>query len=658
MPVSRSLLSCLAGGAIFLAFGPVGPAYAEPLHGFSAPTLSPDGSVLASLHTVEHAGADTPSPPELVLRDLRSGQSITIAPPCTGCVLSSPSWSPDGQTLAYISAIPKTRKRQVLAVSRDGRAAHVLLRFTGSLQALRYGPQGQLAVLAIANARRDPGALQAGAPQTGEIDRTEDEQRIALIEQGHLTWQSPASLYVYEYDWQKGDRPAFIGTVAQGNGDAHWWEAHLSRFSEGRETILYTHGLTRQIGLPAVSPDGTRVAFIAGLMSDFGFFGGDAFQLDLTRSGAEPVNLTKDRTDTVTGLTWCDGRLVASGLSGARTVMRALDRGPTLSVSSDDLLSDGSGEPRLVCAAGQSVVVRQNFVRAPELWAGPIGHWKQITRLNSSVPLAVDARSVTWSSDGLTVQGWHLSPKHRAPAMMRDGKAPMITIVHGGPSSAVTPRYLRETGDARGFLEAGYDLFMPNPRGSYGQGEAFTMANRRDFGHGDLRDILRGIDTLEKTALIDDTRLAVTGYSYGGYMTMWIVTQTDRFKAAAAGGGVANWQSYYGQNGIDAWMPPFFGATVYDDPEIYARSSPMTFIKKVRTPTFLYVGANDVECPPAQSLEFYHALRTLSIPSRLVIYPGEGHGMRGTAHAADARRRILDWFDRYLNQPRSGNGAP
>ena len=116
----------------------------------------------------------------------------------------------------------------------------------------------------------------------------------------------------------------------------------------------------------------------------------------------------------------------------------------------------------------------------------------------------------------------------------------------------------------------GYALFFPNPRGSFGQGEAFTQANVRDFGYGDLRDILAGIDAVKKEAPIDDARLGITGGSYGGFMTMWTVTQSNRFKAGVAGAGIANWLSYYGENGIDEWMLPYFGASVYDDPHVYA----------------------------------------------------------------------------------------
>src|SRR5207244_2822096 len=147
---------------------------------------------------------------------------------------------------------------------------------------------------------------------------------------------------------------------------------------------------------------------------------------------------------------------------------------------------------------------------------------------------------------------------------------------------------------------------------------------------------------------IDPARLGVTGWSYGGYMTMWTVTQTNRFHAAVAGAGIANWQSYYGQNLIGQWMIPFFGASVYDDPAVYEKSSPIRFIKNVKTPTLVIVGERDAECPAAQSYEFWHALKTLGVPSKLIIYPGEGHLFIEPKHQADRMEQTVAWFDKYL----------
>jgi dipeptidyl aminopeptidase/acylaminoacyl peptidase len=198
------------------------------------------------------------------------------------------------------------------------------------------------------------------------------------------------------------------------------------------------------------------------------------------------------------------------------------------------------------------------------------------------------------------------------------------------------------------FSDAGYFVLLPNPRGSYGQGESFTEANIKDFGYGDLRDIVAGVKKVVAALPVDRERVGITGWSYGGYMTMWAVTQTDVFHAAVAGAGIANWQSYYGENGIDQWMIPYFGASVYDDPVIYARSSPINFIKQAKTPTLVLVGERDTECPTPQSYEFWHALKTLGVKTQLVIYSGEGHLIMQPEHRRDIMRRMAAWFDENL----------
>jgi dipeptidyl aminopeptidase/acylaminoacyl peptidase len=223
-----------------------------------------------------------------------------------------------------------------------------------------------------------------------------------------------------------------------------------------------------------------------------------------------------------------------------------------------------------------------------------------------------------------------------------------VVSVHGGPASSVKPSWPAPGFNPLLLSQQGYFVLMPNPRGSYGQGEAFTLANVKDFGGGDLRDILAGVDEAIRSAPIDPQRVGITGWSYGGYMTMWTVTQTNRFRAAVAGAGIANWESYYGENSIDQWMIPYFGASVYADPAVYAKSAPITFIRQAKTPTLVLVGDSDGECPPAQSQEFWHALKTLDVKTQLVVYPNEGHRFRKPADQRDVLLRMIRWFNANL----------
>ena len=197
--------------------------------------------------------------------------------------------------------------------------------------------------------------------------------------------------------------------------------------------------------------------------------------------------------------------------------------------------------------------------------------------------------------------------------------------------------------------QQGYFEFQPNPRGSFGQGEKFVQANVKDFGYGDFRDILKGMDMLEAKFPIDKHREGLTGWSYGGFMSMFGVTQSHRFRAAIAGAGISDWLSYYGENSIDQWMIPFFGKSVYDDPAAYAKSSAIDFIKNVTTPTLVIVGDRDGECPAPQSFEFWHALRAEGAKTQLVIYPNEGHGFTNPEHIrADRAEREVKWFAEYM----------
>ena len=382
-------------------------------------------------------------------------------------------------------------------------------------------------------------------------------------------------------------------------------------------------------------------------MSDQGATGGDLYTIPAT--GGTPINLTPGRTATPTWIDYIaphtllvsEDAQATTHLFRFNTETRSEEATPQLRETAY-LHSGGIKDALSIARNGEIAVVRSSFTDPPEVWAGPLASLRQITHTNDDLRGAGErVESVSWTNDGFHVQGWLTFPAHFDPAK----HYPLIVMVHGGPSSSIGARWVHAQSS---YADAGYFVLQPNPRGSFGQGEKFTAANVKDFGYGDLRDILAGVDTVEKLAPIDPHREGLTGWSYGGFMTMFAVTQTHRFRAAVAGAGISDWQSYYGENSIDQWMTPFFGATVYDDPAIYAKSSAINFIKNVTTPTLVIVGDRDGECPAPQSFEFWHALRAQGVKTQLVIYPNEGHGFRDPAHIADRTRRELAWFAQYL----------
>jgi dipeptidyl aminopeptidase/acylaminoacyl peptidase len=517
---------------------------------------------------------------------------------------------------------------------------------------VRWSPDGRtLALLFIENLDRPAGALEAAAPDAGEVGEAVYEQRILLVdaETGATRFASPADMYVYEYDWSP-DSARIAAVAARGSGDNNWWIARLCVAEAKGGAFREVFKPATQIAVPRWSPDGRSIAFIQGIMSDQGGTGGDIWLVPA--GGGEARNLTPGRKSSPAWLAWlpATGRLLFTEWKRGGADISVLDpdtgRAETL-WHGDGMFGAGGDILSLSLAAdgNASAVFRSSFDRPPEVWSGPIGSWTQRTRLNASAkPSWGRVESVEWTSDGQSVQGWLVHPAKVDPAR----RHPMIVSIHGGPASQQTPSWPAPWFNLIVMASDGYFVFFPNPRGSYGQGEAFAAANARDFGHGDLRDVLAGVDRVLAVAPVDPQRLGVGGWSYGGYMTMWTVTQTGRFRAAVAGAGIANWQSYFGQNLIDQWMASYFGATVYDDPAAYARCSPIEFVKAVRTPTLVVVGASDKECPAPQSYEFWKALKTLGVKTSLVVYPGEGHHFRKPEHVEDLISRTIRWFNAEL----------
>jgi dipeptidyl aminopeptidase/acylaminoacyl peptidase len=442
-----------------------------------------------------------------------------------------------------------------------------------------------------------------------------------------------------------------VATAAHGAGDANWYIAQLYAIdvASGKVKSLYTPPVDMQIAVPRWSPDGENIAFIGGLMSDEGNTGGDIFALPA--KGGKPQNLTPNLKASPSWLAWVSSSQILfseqiDGESGLE-ILDTSDGKVTRLWKSQESNSTGGwtfgvspARDGKTCA-----LLLQGFQQPPEIWAGPIGAWKPVTHANRSLqPMWGKAESLHWSSEGCNIQGWLVYPRDYDPSR----HYPLVVKVHGGPGDALRPNWPEVFFSITPLSYAGYFVLFPNPRGSFGQGEAFTRANVNDFGGGDLRDILAGIDAVEKEVPVDDSRIGIVGWSYGGFMTMWAVTQTNRFHAAVAGAGIANWLSYYGENYIDLWMRPFFGASVYDDPVVYAQRSPINFIKNVKTPTLILVGERDEECPVPQSLEFWHALKTLGVPNQFVVYPGEGHQIRQPVHQRDILERTIAWFNKYL----------
>jgi dipeptidyl aminopeptidase/acylaminoacyl peptidase len=640
-------------------------------------SLSPDGQMIAwavdGQTGIEIQVAPTADPSHS--RRLTAGTGAA-------CTEEDLAWSPDSQSLAFTSDCnaPSNSSDQLdiylINPASPGASARRLTHLHGGVTSLAFSPDGlHIACLYIEGATRPAGALAPMKPPAGVIGVEGLEiQRVATIEtaSGEFRQVTPAKLHVYEYDWAPRSRQlAYV--AAPPPGENNWWVAQLytQSLADGQPRAILDpehtpgplHGL--QIAVPRWSPSGDQIAFIGGLMSDQGATGGDIYLI--SASGGEPKDITPNADKTAVWIHWLKlppvhvGPLLPGGsayhdcllvswVKSGQVDLGNLDTVNGVSKSYQTVpasVSDGRMEQSLSLDQHSNLAyIKSSFAEAPEVYLGDLsapGH--PVTHYNDDFkPLWGKSTSMEWTSDKFPVQGWLLYPAHYDPGK----KYPLIVSVHGGPSSAVLPRWPDLGYNPIAFSALDYFVLMPNPRGSYGEGEGFTQANRKDFGYGDLRDILAGVDTVSAKFPIDQQRIGLTGWSYGGFMTMFAVTQTQRFHAAVAGAGIANWQSYYGENSIDQWMTPFFGDSVYENPAVYAKSSAIDFIRNVKTPTLVVVGDRDGECPAPQSFEFWHALRAEHVPTELVVYPDEGHRFNSPQHRRDVLARALAWFEQYM----------
>jgi dipeptidyl aminopeptidase/acylaminoacyl peptidase len=648
--------------------------------------VSPDGKLVAWVQGMRDGGDIFVAP----IDDFKKAERISAGVQPDGhCRENEIAWQPGAKALAFLSDCAKPGEQADLYLSRlDGSPARRLTELRGYLNQPAFSPDGtRIAFLYVEGGTRQAGALAAMKPPSGVIGEDGVEiQRIAVTAVDVASPEAPeqvtpANLHVYEFDWSP-DSKGFAYIAADPPGENNWWVAklyteRLSAPSPAAETGGQPHAILApaevagplhgmQIGVPRWSPDGKAIAFIGGLMSDQGSTGGDVWII--SSMGGAPRDLTAGRPTSPAWLAWdgnqylfvCENaggnnQLIRFKLQGDRSGDGAVTFGsPIFSIPGS--VGDGRISHSLSATSDHSLFVfhASTFDHPMEIYGAKPGTVMtsglegvmQLSHFNDGIePAWGKAVSLSWKSDSFRVQGWLLLPMDYDPAK----KYPLIVEVHGGPAAAVESHWSAMGGiNANAFSALGYFVLLPNPRGSFGQGEAFTQANRKDFGYGDLRDILAGVDNVLAKYPVDPKRVGLTGWSYGGFMTMFAVTQTDRFKAAVSGAGIADWQSYYGQNSIDQWMIPYFGASVYDDPAVYAKSSAISYIKQAQTPTLVVVGDRDGECPAPQSFEFWHALRARRVPTELVVYPNEGHGFVDPAHRRDVMDRAVEWFARFM----------
>jgi dipeptidyl aminopeptidase/acylaminoacyl peptidase len=400
-----------------------------------------------------------------------------------------------------------------------------------------------------------------------------------------------------------------------------------------------------QLGWVQASPDGGRLAVVEALCSDRLVVAGDVLLLD--PEGGDVVRVDTSHVD-VAGIAWRDDeRLLAIGIRDLDSVV--LDVDAKAGTATERWMSHEACGGLFVSAApvGEGfVTVMQSAARAPELVViGEDGSETTIVRTSHAGTELIRSsigsrRSLAWTApDGLEISGILTLPAGEPPF-------PLILAVHGGPVWAYQDLWPGVFGAL--MASRGYAILMSNPRGSWGKGRAFAAHVVGDMGGADAQDLLAGIDHMVSLGVADPERIGVTGGSYGGFMSAWLPCIDQRFRAAVAISPVTDWFSERFDSNLGSWASDFLGGDPIARQDHYRDRSPVFFADRNRTPTLLTAGANDRATPVGQAVEFHRALREHDVPSDVVRYPLEGHGVLDIPAAIDLITRSLSWFERFM----------
>jgi dipeptidyl aminopeptidase/acylaminoacyl peptidase len=561
-----------------------------------------------------------------------------------------PRWSPDGSQLAFITqAEGEKEKPQLHLMSAEGGEARLLCKMPNGVSNLSWAPDGsRIAFLSLEGdePKSDPKVIGPGRHRRLWTIRPDHAIPEPVITDGITVW---------EYSWSPDSKQIAL-YYAPGADDTDWYRGQIGIVAaEGGAVHQVTH-LTWQARALAWSPDCTHIAYVSGRWSDPGRGSGDIFTVSL--QNGQTRNLTPGIDCSPAWSCWLpDGRhLLYTASKNVTHQIGILDSSDgTITLLDEDFVMQWDQPYLATTPAGRKfATIHSTAQQPPDAWFGELTYegdvakgiqWRRLSRLNPIVeetsPLS-PTRRINYES----VDGWHIDGLFTPPHIRKnDALPPLYVDVHGGPSGVECDYW---DGISQYMASKGYAVFKPNMRGSWGHGMAFADAVLGDMGGRDLQDILNGVDYLVKEQLVDGNRVAIGGWSNGGFLTAWAVTQTNRFKAAMMGAGISDWHNFHAQTNIADSDVLFLAANPLENPDLYRKHSPITYAGQVTTPTLIIHGEDDPAVPVAQAYAFYRALCERNVPVELVVYPREGHGLSERGHLQDYMKRLLEWLERYL----------
>jgi len=588
--------------------------------------------------------------PRQVAYRLVDGELVPLGE--TSSSTRQPKLSPDGSRVLVLS---DANEKGVFQLVVDGVAAPEV---PGTIEYADWSPDGCRVLLGVAGRGADlsggqgSGTTKAVAEDlpawhpTVDAGASEESWRslwVFDVETQELTRWSPPHVNVWESAWF-GQDALVVASPAPDEGA--WYTATLQRLSsDGTLATLYTPQV--QLGWPSASPAGSSYAVVEAVCSDRWVVAGD---LLVSSGGAEPERVDTLGVD-VTTTRWIDaGRIGLAGIRGLETVVAIHDVAAqkTTEVWSSTETSCGTRHPEVAWTGdGRCVLVEEGYAQPQRIISLTDGDPQVLLETANDgtaylLGVAGSAEAVAWSApDGTRIEGILCTPSGEGPH-------PLIINIHGGPVWSFRNLWSMFYAWTPVFVAAGYAVLSPNPRGSSGRGQDFARQVFGDMGGADTHDFTSAVDALVERGIVDPARVGLTGGSYGGYMSSWLVTQDQRWAAAVPVSPVTNWYSQHFTSNI-----PYFDALFLDgDPEVpgdkFHSRSPVAHASKVTTPCLNIAGALDRCTPPTQAQEFHQALLEHGVESQLAIYPQEGHGVRSFPALTDFCSRVLGWFETHM----------
>jgi dipeptidyl aminopeptidase/acylaminoacyl peptidase len=624
--------------------------------------ISPDGKWVAytvSTPMMEGERSEFVTQIWVVSTDGKSNTQFTFGEKSS----TNPQFSPDGKYLSFLSSRGSDGRNQIWLLRLAGGEAEQATNAKSGVNAYRWSPDAKRIAYVMAD------------PETEKEQKEKKEKRdMVLVDQnykyGHL----------YTVSVEKNDKGERTTKRLTG-GNFHVTSFH---WSPDGKTIVFAHQINPTVdvwpttdistvpsdsgavktlvawkgfdGDPSYSPDGKWVAFESDNGDTRWAQARDAYIVSATGGEAKKLAETPDRSFGIIGWS-ADGKEIYVSETD-RTVPRVFAL--PVSGAKPRIVTTGSGTfsgAAFSRDGGMMSFIHQTPTTPPDVYVSSLKKFepRKLSDVNPDFVKMAHAKTdvISWKSkDGREIEGLLTYPLNYE----KGKRYPLMLNIHGGPAGVFTQNYtgMGTTYALQAFAQEGYAILRPNPRGSSGYGAEFRRANISDWGFGDFDDNDTGINKVIEMGVAHPDSLVICGWSYGGYMTSFTITRTNRFKAASVGAGVTNLMSFVGTADIPSFLPSYFEGEYWDRMDVYMKHSAMFNVKKIQTPTQIVHGERDARVPVSQGWELYVALKRLNVPTEMIIYPRMPHGLQEPKFIADAGNRLIAWFNKYLK--RNGGG--